>query len=328
MKLRIDISHHRHSGRLLPHIHTSYAGLFFIALVTAVWMGVITVNVHADPPAYVIPPPSTASFGIGATVDAPPPKTPPVIKAPSSGQTINSLPATVQGSCPKDMLIKIFKNDVLSGAAICDASSSFSVPIDLLVGANTLTAQAFNALDKGGPKSAAVLVTYAPSGPTGFSVAPAGTYKPDITPANQLVMTTDVFYRGFTPGETVGYNVSIHGGTAPYAVSIGWGDGKTDIKSVGRDGGFDITHVYDKAGKGYHGSLPVVLKAVDAKGNPAYLQVVAVVNNVTPVSAASSAVGGNLNIAWPLLILLILIIISFFLGERHEKTILHKKGYI
>ncbi len=292
------------------------------------WLGLITVNVHADAPAYVIPPPSQASFGIGATVDAPPPKTPPVIKAPSSGQVINALPATVQGTCPKDMLVKIFKNDVLAGAAICDASSSFSVPIDLLIGANTLTAQAYNALDKGGPKSSAVLVSYAPSGPTGFTVAPAGTYTPTVTPANQLILTTDVFYRGFTPGETVGYNASIHGGTPPYAISIGWGDGKTELKSVGRDGNFDITHVYEKAGSGYHGSLPVVIKAVDAKGTPAYLQVVAVVNNPTPGGVAASAVGGNLSIAWPLLISLILVIISFFLGERHEKSVLHKKGFV
>ena len=165
----------------MAHHHTSYGGLAIVTLAAAIVLSIVTIDAQAAPP-YVIPPPSQGIFGVGGTVDAPAPKTAPVIKTPSGGQTITALPATVQGSCPKDTLVKVYKNGGLAGAAICDGSSSFSVPIDLFVGSNSITAQAYSTLEKGSPVSAAVVVTYAPAGPATFGIAPQGTYNPAVTP--------------------------------------------------------------------------------------------------------------------------------------------------
>lgn len=289
-------------------------------------LSIITIDAQAAPP-YVIPPPSQGAFGVGATVNAPAPKEPPVIKTPTNGQTITTLPNTVQGTCPKGTLVKVYKNGALAGAAICDASASFSVPIDLFIGSNTLTAQAFNTVEKSSPPSAAVVVTYAPSGAPTFGIQPQGTYSPGLTAASQLFLKTDVYHRGAYPGEQVTFTIAITGGVPPYAVSVAWGDGKTDLISRGKDGPFELSHTYDKTGAGYRGSTPVVFKASDASGATAYMQVVAIINN-SGVLGASQAVGGNLGIAWPLLAIIIAILVSFFLGERREKKILHKRGLI
>jgi hypothetical protein len=147
------ISRH-HSGKLVHHRHTSYAGLLFIMMLASIVLMAFTLNAQAFDPDD-LPPPVQDDVDVHATVTGPAPKTAPTIQTPTSGQTVSSVPISVSGGCPKDTLVKIFKNDIFAGAAFCDANGSYKMSIDLLIGPNALTAQAFNAVDKGGPIKAA-----------------------------------------------------------------------------------------------------------------------------------------------------------------------------
>ncbi len=286
----------------------------------------ISFNAQAFEPSE-LPPPVEEDLDVHATVPGPAPKTAPTIQTPANGQAFTSVPVSVLGSCQKETLVKIFKNDIFAGAAFCEGNGSYKMSIDLLVGSNALTAQAFNALDKGGPSSNPVTVNYNLPGLTAAQ-AP-GAFEPVKTPANQLLINTVNYHKGLRVGDVLGWPIELVGGKPPYAVSIGWGDGKTDLISRGLPGRFDIKHVYDKAGPGYQGSQTIVVKATDSEGSTAYIQLVTIVNNGNKqVAAASSLFSGKLGLAWPLVLLAVLVVVSFFLGERREKHILQQKGLI
>jgi hypothetical protein len=314
---------HAHSGKILHHRQTSYPPVVLLLLVAVGLLGSFTVQTLADQP-YIIPGPESDAVGIGATVNAPAPSQAPVIHSPSSGAAQSS-PITVQGSCPKDTQVRVFKNDIFAGAALCDASQSFSVLIDLLSGSNAITAKAYNNLDKASPPSNTVNLTYSLPGLS--SPAIPGIFAPVQTAVNQLLIRTDTYQHGAFPGQEMGWPITIIGGHAPYALSIGWGDGKTDLISRAADGTFTVKHTYDKVGSGYKGSSTIIIKATDSNGQHAYLQTVAIVNDGT-VKNPTAPSGGILQIAWPLLVMLVLVVASFFWGERREKKILEKKGML
>ncbi|HEX7259457.1 MAG TPA: hypothetical protein VF272_00825 [Candidatus Saccharimonadia bacterium] len=325
-KLLQHFAPHHHSGRLVHHSHTSYAGLMFVIMLACIILMAFTMNVQAFDPSE-LPPPVTASTDVHGTVPGPAPKTAPTIQTPSNGQVVSSVPVSVLGKCQKDTLVKIFKNDIFAGGAFCDGTGSYKTSIDLLVGPNTLTAQSFNALDKGGPVSGAVNITYNLPAQTAAQVP--GAFEPAKTPANQLLINTVNYHRGLRVGDELSWPLELVGGKPPYAISVGWGDGKTDLLSRGAQGRFDITHVYEKPGSGHNGSQTIVVKATDADGTTAYIQLVTIVSNGSKqLAAANSLLSGNLGIAWPLVLLAFIVVVSFFLGERREKHILHQKGLI
>lgn len=324
--MKIQLLPHHHTGKLSHHRHTSYATLFFLIMVCLAAVMTVTGRAYSQSAPFVIPGPEERQMSVGAVVEGKKPTDAPTIRVPSNGQTVTAIPITVQGGCPKDTLVKIFKNGVMTGAAICD-NGSYTLQADLLLGANSLYAQAFNTLDKYGPASEPIVVTYAASGQQ-VPLAPE-LFDPIKSPANQFILRSENFHKGVYTGEEITWPIEIIGGTPPYAVSIGWGDGKTDLLSRGVPGGFNVKHIYDKEGTGYRGSYPITVKATDAQGAAAYIQLVTLVNNGSLAAlSAKEALAGKLAIAWPLLILLLLVILSFFLGERREKHILIKKGLL
>ncbi|HUC20946.1 MAG TPA: hypothetical protein VMR98_05665, partial [Candidatus Polarisedimenticolaceae bacterium] len=137
------------------------------------------------------------------------------------------------------------------------------------------------------------------------------------------------YHRGLRVGDELTWPIELIGGKPPYAVSVGWGDGKTDLISRGVDGRFDIKHTYEKPGLGYNGSQTIVVKASDAAGSTAYIQLVTIVSNGNQqLATASNLLTGRLGIAWPLLLIAMLVVVSFFLGERREKHVLHQRGLV
>ncbi len=272
---------------------------------------------------YSMPGQQTGFFNVSGTVSAPAPKTPPTLEGISNGQTINDVPVTVSGSCPSNTMVKVFKNEVLSGAALCSKDRRWTLPIDLFIGSNVVVARAFNTLEKSSADSNVVTVIYIVKN-NGTIVNVSGPQlKPDSTPAGQFFIKAEVFHRGFRPGQSL-WPLSIIGGTAPYAVSVAWGDKKTDVYSRGVSGPFDIKHTYEKSGSGYRGSQDVIIKASDANGVTTYLQLVSLVNDTGITSLAKNMPTG-IQIAWPLLITAVLMIVCFLLGEWREKRILKKK---
>jgi hypothetical protein len=305
MRVLPRYSHHKHSGRLRPHQETSYALLVFLTLVLGGLLAGWSLGVDAATT-------GSGSYSVEAVVSGEAPKQPARITSPSTGQTFQVNPITVVGTCPAKTLIKIFKNGILAGSTVCQASGNFTLPIDLLIGKNDLTALAYNANDQAGPDAPAVTVTLnVPSGGIGFST--------------ELIIQSTSYYRGAQPGDEVTWPVELVGGLGPYAVSFDWGDGTSDLLTRTAPGPFTLKHTYKKVG-GYLGSYPLIIRATDTAGHTAYLQLTSIINQSTGKAAAGftppASPLNKLIVIWPLWIVLLLMIVSFWLGERREKGIM------
>lgn len=301
-----------HTAKIRHHRHTSYGSLLLVLLLTCVPLIAASRSV-----ALAAADPVTADNSVYAVVPGPVPKTAPVITNIAAGAVFtNTDPVTVAGTCPDDTLIKVFKNDVLSGATLCQ-NGKFSVQIDLFIGTNTLIVRAYNASNNMGPESNPLVVR---KDLPGVSI-PAS--------ADQFLVTSDIYYKGVSPDSRLSWPLTIRGGQAPYAISVSWGDGKTDLISRATSGVFNIQHTYDKPGTGYKGSYDVTVIVTDAVGNKSFIHLVTIVNG-----NASSIVGGiktgynwssSIRIAWQLMVIAVLLVLAFWLGERREISIIRRK---
>ncbi len=302
-------THYSQTGRLAAHRDTSYALLTFLVLVVGVLLASFTWSARAATS-------GGGGYDVSAVVPGPRPNKPAIITSPANGQVFTTNPITVEGTCPAKALIKVFTNGIMVGSILCDASGHFKIPVDLVIGRNDLTALPYNALDQSGPVSPTVTVTLnQPPGGFGFST--------------ELIIQSVNYYRGSMPGQEVVWPIELIGGQAPYAVSVEWGDGTSDVITRLAPGPFTMKHTYHQAG-GYLGSYPLIIRAADAAGHTAYLQLTTIVNDSTGASATGKVAVGppkvsNLLVIWPLWILLLLMIISFWLGERREKHIMQRQ---
>lgn len=255
--------------------------------------------------------PQQGSIGLEGKVSTDPPRQGATITSPGNGATFGSVPITVTGLCPNGLLVKIFSNNVFVGAVQCEGGS-YSVQVDLFTGQNQLVARVFDALDQPGPDSNVVTVTF---------------NDPQFIQFGTRVSLSSIFAkRGANPGEVLVWPIILSGGTGPYAISIDWGDGTPpDLMSQPTAGNIDIRHTYKSAGV-----YKVLIKATDANGTTAYLQLVGVANGKVGQSAAAGA-GGNSQtvikeiIWWPAAAMLPLIGATFWVGRRHELYTLRKQ---
>lgn len=307
----LKISHHSHSGKLRPHEHTSYLSLCILLAVVGFAMGTFSVSAQS-------PPPDSESISLTGTVPGPPPKNPATIKSPNNQQHFTTSPITISGTCPKDTLVEIFKNDIFAGSTICTKNGTFSLEVDLLVGMNTIVARVFDALNQEGPVSNTVIVYYdvLPSQGAPITALDFG--------GAQLLLNTDAVFRGVFPEKAMNMPITILGGVAPYALNIQWDDSTNKVIPRNDNLGFTVGHTYKKPG-----TYQVSLQATDAGGRVAFLTVAAIVNGQPAPAAATVGtknVTNKLLVLWPLYVSLVAVTVSFWLGERREKKIFAKHG--
>lgn len=317
---------HSHTGKLRHHRHTSYGSLAIILLLTLVPLfsasrAVASAATMTDPTL-----PVTGSYGTYAVVEGQAPKVAPTITSPVSGASFSTSDLVrVQGSCQNNTLVKLFKNEVLAGSALCQAGS-YQISINLFIGANSLVARAYNNNDAVSPDSKIVSVQFSPPG---TNLNGTSQLSAQGSAAGQFYITSAITHHGYRPGETITWPLTIVGGQAPYAISVSWGDGKTDLYSRSAASELSISHVYAKAA-GSKGSYPVTIKATDQAGTSSFLQLTAIVNgDAQAVGLLSSAKGGYdrstvIRFAWQLLALAAIIVLSFWLGERRELGLLKR----
>ncbi len=255
------------------------------------------------------PNPQQGSVGIEGTIPSPAPTQAATITVPVNGQTFTSTPITVSGLCPKDLLVKIFSNNVFVGSAQC-ANGSYTIQVDIFSGRNDLVARVYDALDQAGPDSTTVTITFNDAQFSQFG--------------GHMSITSDYAKRGANPGERLDWPMIVGGGTGSYAVSVEWGDNKqSDLISLTDSGGFTVSHIYDAAGV-----YNVVVRGTDKNGTGGFLQVVGVANGAVqqvPGAQASSstqtqqgtvnawkAVGISAGVSVPLLVG------SFLIGQKYE----------
>ena len=314
----LKLSHHRHSGQLRPHEHTSYIPLGLLLLLVGGVLSTYTVSALS-------PPPQSGSIGLSGTVPGKPPTVAATIKTPNDGQHFGQTPVTVTGTCPANLLVELYKNDIFAGSTPCDDKGNYSIDIDLLVGKNTLVARVYDDLNQPGPDSNGVSVYYdvLPD-----QAAPL-TSGVDFGSA-QLLLNTDAVYRGVFPHQDMNMPIDVLGGSPPYAINIQWGDSTNKVVPRGDNVGFTASHSYAKPG-----TYQVTLQATDAGGRVAFLTVAAIVNGQPAGSAAttggsntSSTVLARLLTLWPLYTSLVAVVVSFWLGERLEKHLLKVRGLL
>lgn len=286
----------------------------------------------------------SGDYTVRASVPGPPPTVAATIDSPAEGAKFSSLPIEVSGTCPLDTYVTLYRNGAFSGVALCSAAGTWQLQTGLFVGANQLQARVFSQTDMPGPLSNIVTVYYEPpsSGTSGTVTGTSPSAKRS-TPANgdggltePLVFKTKFVYNGHYTGDTVGWDVSIEGGTAPYAISVEWGDGFRDLISRREAGLFSIQHIYKKAGA-YKGHYIIRLTASDADGGQAFMQLLTLVNNPPGVGAGTRQIpgifggatpdylGGLFKYIWPSYLIVVLMLFSFWLGERREFHLLEPR---
>lgn len=258
--------------------------------------------VHADTG------PASQSTGLQAVIPADPPSVAPTITTPQNGQVVTAIPITVSGLCTGDVLVKVFSNGVFVGSVQCK-NGSYTLSVDLFSGENEIIVRIYDALDQKGPDSQAVRVTYSQSG---FNAS-----------GPRVSLTSFFAKRGANPNEDLEWPFSINGRTGPFAVSVNWGDGTTDLISRSAQGLFTAKHTYTSAG-----TYTVVVKVTDANGNTAFLQVVAVANGAVQnnTSDVTQATVREVVLWWPLAVAAVLTFVAFWLGRKDQLTTLRRQA--
>lgn len=281
------------------------------------------------------------SYSLTAEVHAPPLGEGAVITSPTNGEVFTQSPITVMGSCPTGSYVNLSRNGTFSGVAFCSSDNTFQIQTDLFSEENVLVAQDYNTTNDPGPTTPSVTVTYnPPAAPSSSSSSSSGSSSTAsrvpssgaaTTSPAPLLLTSSFEYQTFVVNTPFTWRVQVEGGVAPYKITTGWGDSESSSQTVTGGPTFSISHVYDK--QGYY---VIVVQVTDAAGNTAMLQLAALVKNPGSSKVIFSGGGsvstptnpslwqyltgpnGWLWFAWPSFIVVLLIILSFWLGERQE----------
>lgn len=252
---------------------------------------------------------ASGSVGLQGTITTAAPTRGATITTPSSGAVFTTVPVTVSGLCPDQVLVKIFSNNVFVGSTLCN-NGSYSVQVDLFSGQNDLVARVYDALDQAGPDSNIVNVTF-----NDAQFAQFGT---------RVSLSSVYAERGAPPGQELEWPILLSGGVGPYAISIDWGDGSpSTLFSQDTAGSFTIKHTYKNAG-----IYKVVVKATDKNGTTAFLQLVGQATGSGQKNDTKGQSGALVRVEvlwWPALLMVPLIIASFWVGRRHELFTIKKQ---
>lgn len=245
----------------------------------------------------------SGTVDVSGVVPGPPPATPPTIDVPVQNATFPQKTIDVKGSCLANLIVRIFRNEIFAGSALCQADGTFALQIDLTEGRNDLIGRQYDSLNQSSPDSDTVTVYYVP--PVQQPELPNGLPGTTSTGGNQplpsspqpqvaqfqLIIDYDYSFRGVTANKPLHLPIHFTGGTPPYAVSVSWGDGSQSVVSRESAEQFFVDHVYAKPG-----TYTVKIRISDKNGNTAYLQFVLVVNGTLAEKPATSLFGQPLTI--------------------------------
>lgn len=310
--------------RVLLHPVSAFM-LLCIGVILSAW----TYNTFAD------------SLTVNARVNAPLPTSGAPITSPADQTRFSSTPITVIGNCPLNTYVELFRNGIFSGVANCDAPGSYHILTDLSPGANILQPKVFNITDNQGPDTPSITVWYdppvvqnqtAPTRSTTNTSLESTTFTPSPVKYDTTPMTIIQNYQHqiYPTGSTITWNIAINGGVAPFAVTTNWQDGTIDTLVRTDNAMFQLSHTYHLPNVQKH-TYAVKVSIVDSRGDMANMQLMATVvnKNAPPETAAGLINSGLLTnlksifdnwiwVVWPFYLVVLLMAISFFLGERQE----------
>jgi hypothetical protein len=276
---------------------------------------------------------------ISSVVEATPLQTGAMITYPTDGSLLQTSPIDVSGSCPVNSYVELYLNGVFDGVAWCSSGDTFTIETSLFSGVNTLLVEDFNTTDQQGPATPSIGVTFNPPSaqttPASSDTTTQASTTPDVTSATQtvlpLLLASDFHFQTFSQSKVFTWPLDLEGGTPPYTVHVVWGDGTSSILHFDTDPVFNLTHTYKSAG--YYA---VVAIAADSKNQQKVFQMAALVTNAhgtlpgvsTRPALPKQQLFSNIStvvstqkwlfLAWPAYIVVFLMAVSFWLGERRQ----------
>jgi hypothetical protein len=319
-KNRLGLPVHAHTGMRLHRRHTSYWAVVLF-LVGGALLIMTMQRTGAD------------SYDVKAKVPAPLPTVAATITDPADGAAFKKAPQiTVAGTCQildPAVIVALWRGMQLLGAGVCDSNGTFSIPVTLVPGLNQITPRTVNITDDYGPDGVPVTYTFTeepvpvhkggsvPPASTGSNGQPITAVPQALTP--DLVLTANAPFIVYVPGQPVDLPLHIAGGSAPYATTIAWGDGKQASQAVGAAGIFVLQHTY--AGQIMY---QIDAKAVDSESRSSHLQLVALTLTHSVVAQTQQSGGGGPPYLWLWAAygVVIVAVIGFWAGELYFSTLL------
>lgn len=277
-----------------------------------------------------------ASSTVSMQITHPPLSEPAIITNPLDQARYTSPDISVKGTCPTNSYVKLYKNDLFNGSAQCLANT-FEFTVTLGKNVNTLRVQAYNFSDEAGPVSSSITVFYAALTPSAApnTAVPRPSFSPANTSDSPLRIIADYTYSVHKSEHPIQLNLALTGGAAPYAVAIDWNDGKITPIARQDTSAFTTDHVYAKKPRIH--TYVIKIAVSDLHGNTDYIQLMTVVDGEEVVSKSGSTsqtltptntvdrLQSLLKYIWPVYIIVVLMVLCFYLGEREEYRILTRK---
>jgi hypothetical protein len=155
-----------------------------------------------------------------------------------------------------------------------------------------------------------------------------------VTPVTPLYLSATYKYQVYELYQNVPVTFTINGGTAPFAWSINWGDGTVTTEVSPTDGTISFSHQYNSLHSS-SGAYNIKVETIDASGKVATTQQIAILQNPayrtvsTTKGTSHTSMWGHvvtglhpwLWVLWPGYAIILLMIISFWLGERKQLTL-------
>lgn len=347
LAVKLKLLHHVYTGRVVHRRHTSYPILIILIVITGFFVFVGYDISSAD-----------SNIEVNLTVSSDPPTQGAIITAPTSDKVFKSPIIEVSGTCSITTEVVVYSNNVLVGSTLCTTSSTFQLNIQLFGGKNKLTALNYDGANQAGPITPPVVVRYAAppdSGSTDVPVHPI--VVPGITPTppqscaqkptddacNVVYTTTCENYstgsnlpmsrnvrvavvcmqRHASTADSTTIGVLVWGGSPPYALTIDWGDGSTDLlRSVDKPGYFTVSKQFKSQGQ-----YTVVLQVSDKSNKQAYMQVTVDAAGSEKPNDFVEYIGNSVSMSWfdspvPTYLLAVAIVIGFWAGDYFERAIL------
>jgi hypothetical protein len=163
-----------------------------------------------------------------------------------------------------------------------------------------------------------------------FHIHVSGTTVAYQAPATPLQVISSYHYQAYEPNQLITAHLQLQGGSAPYIIIVRWGDNQTTHQTVAESGPLSLTHRYLGHGYGLQ-TYTATYTIIDSQGQSKTSQFITYIRNPdAPLLAASKpksnhgvkafldSVHAWLWLLWPAYIIVILMLLSFYLGERKQ----------
>ena len=136
-----------------------------------------------------------------------------------------------------------------------------------------------------------------------------------------ILIQSEYSYQAHHTGQTFTFSMGVGGGTAPFDVVVDWGDKQQTKLTRNDQNSFLVTHTYNESA-----DYPIIVTMTDANGTSSSLQLLAVVRDtltpaaVTKPDSGPAALLGDMKrflwVIWPVYIAVMLMVVSYWIGEQ------------